>query len=296
MKSITEDKPRAAATLPTPGNECGRPRDPLQNRFVYVVVSPRARGLSIGVNFNPDKRCNYQCVYCEVDRRLPGRAAELDLDVLSSELEATINLVNSGALQQQPRYARLAPDLARLRHVALSGDGEPTLAPQFLEAIQSIVHLRARSIVPFFKMVLITNAAGLDRENVQAGLQLFAKEDEVWAKLDGGSQDYLNRVNVPDMPIEQGLSNILLAGRKRPIVIQSLFPKLEGADISLQEIEAYAGRLNTLREQGAQISLVQIYSATQPSANQGCGHLNLGKLVQIAQTVRKITGLNAQVF
>lgn len=284
----------------TPGlngtNEGGRPRDFLQNRYVYVVVSPRARGLSVGVNFNPDKRCNFKCPYCEVDRRLPGGSAELDLDVMVSELENTINLINSGALQQQPRYARLAPDLARLRHVALSGDGEPTLAPQFLDAVQTIVHLRARGRVPYFKIVLITNASALDHENVQAGLRLFAKDDEIWAKLDGGTQEYLNMVNVPDVPVERILSNILLIARKRPVVIQSLFPKLEHGQISPLEIEVYAERLNLLKQEGAQIPLVQVYSATQPPANSQCGHLSLGKLVQIAQTVRRLTGLNAQVF
>ena len=45
-----------------------RPRDFLDNRFVYAVISPRARGLTLGVNMNPDKRCNFDCVYCEVDR------------------------------------------------------------------------------------------------------------------------------------------------------------------------------------------------------------------------------------
>ena len=46
----------------------GCPRDFLGNRFVYTVVSPRARGLSVGVNMNPDQRCNFDCAYCEVDQ------------------------------------------------------------------------------------------------------------------------------------------------------------------------------------------------------------------------------------
>ncbi len=32
--------------------------------FVYPVISRRSRGLSLGVNLNPDKRCNFDCVYC----------------------------------------------------------------------------------------------------------------------------------------------------------------------------------------------------------------------------------------
>ncbi len=50
----------------------GCPRNFLDNRFVYTVVSPRARGLSIGINMNPDRFCNFDCVYCEVNRKLPA--------------------------------------------------------------------------------------------------------------------------------------------------------------------------------------------------------------------------------
>ena len=35
------------------------------NRFVYAVVSRRSGGVSIGVNLNPDKYCNFDCVYCQ---------------------------------------------------------------------------------------------------------------------------------------------------------------------------------------------------------------------------------------
>src|ERR1039457_6446122 len=65
----------------------GRPRNRLGNRFVYVAISQRARGLSIGVNLNPDKRCNFDCVYCEVDRDTPGQGRRVDVKVMAAELE-----------------------------------------------------------------------------------------------------------------------------------------------------------------------------------------------------------------
>ncbi|GHV16314.1 hypothetical protein AGMMS49938_16200 [Fibrobacterales bacterium] len=37
-------------------------------RFVYPVISRRAKGLSIGVNCTPNKTCNFNCIYCQVDR------------------------------------------------------------------------------------------------------------------------------------------------------------------------------------------------------------------------------------
>src|SRR4051812_50014357 len=41
------------------------------NRYVYPVVSRRSKGISIGVNLNPDKVCNFDCIYCSVDRSSP---------------------------------------------------------------------------------------------------------------------------------------------------------------------------------------------------------------------------------
>ncbi len=45
------------------------------NRYVYPVISRRSKGLSIGVNLNPDKVCNFDCVYCCVDRTHPTPCA-----------------------------------------------------------------------------------------------------------------------------------------------------------------------------------------------------------------------------
>jgi wyosine [tRNA(Phe)-imidazoG37] synthetase (radical SAM superfamily) len=273
----------------------GAPRDFLDNRFVYVVVSARARGLSVGVNLNPDKNCNFSCVYCEVHHNGEART-QLDVEQMAAELDKTLGLVRAGRLRERPWYRSLPDELLQLRHVALSGDGEPTLAPNFTEALQAVVHVRALAGYPFFKLVLITNSTGLDLPQVQQGLKSLTPSDEIWAKLDGGTQAYLNRVNHAEVPLEKILANMATIGRQRPIVIQSLFPAINGEEPPLEEIEQYARRLLELKNAGANISLVQIYSATRPSANSQCGHLPLRVLSRIAQIVRQNAGLKAEVF
>jgi wyosine [tRNA(Phe)-imidazoG37] synthetase (radical SAM superfamily) len=278
----------------TPETAYGSPRDFLDNRYVYTVVSARARGLSVGVNMNPDKNCNFNCVYCEVHRN--GEAREqLDVDLMAEELKATLALVRAERLRERPWYRCLPDELLQLRHVALSGDGEPTLSPRFAEALQAVVHVRALGGYPF-KLVLITNGTGLDLPHVLNGLKHFTRTDEIWIKLDGGTHAYLNGINRSDIPLEKILSNILVVGRQRPIVIQSLFPAFQGEEPPLEEIEQYAQRLLEFKNGGANISLVQIYSATRPSAASQCGHLPLKVLSRIAQTVRQSTGLRAEVF
>ena len=293
-----EKKRRGPSTVQIPRETAfGCPRDFLNNRFVYIVLSPRAHGLSVGVNMNPDRHCDFDCVYCEVDRCQPTRETVLDTCVMAEELQRTLEFVSSPQLHELSVYRNLPTDLLRLHHVTLSGDGEPTLAPKFMEALREVVHVRALGKFPFFKLVLLTNCSGLDRPEVQQGLKLLTRQDEVWAKLDGGTQEYLNKVNRPNgVPLEKILANILLVAKQRPVVIQSLFPAINGEEPPAEEIEQFAMRLRQLKEQGAQIPLVQIYSATRPIQNAGCGHLPLRSLSRIAQVVRLVSGLKAEVF
>jgi len=295
------DPPEKRKKLPERPYGCqetafGSPRDFLDNRYVYAVVSSRARGLSVGINLSPDKHCNFQCVYCEVHRNGEPRPGPLDVEAMAAELKKTLAFVRGGRLRERPWYRALPDELLQLRHVALSGDGEPTLSPLFSEGLQAVVHVRALSGFPFFKLVLLTNATGLDVPQVQQGLKHLTRSDEIWAKLDGGTQAYVNKVNRSSVPLDKILSNILLLGRQRPVVIQSLFPAINGEEPPLEEIEQYARRLLELQKAGAQISLVQIYSATRPSPNSASGHLPLKVLSRIAQTVRQATGLTAEVF
>jgi wyosine [tRNA(Phe)-imidazoG37] synthetase (radical SAM superfamily) len=290
-------QPEKKRHLPVREIAFDRPRDFLNNRFVYAVISPRARGLTLGVNMNPDKRCNFDCLYCEVDRATLPEQSTLHVGVMASELHRTLVHIQQGRLREHPQYQSLPDELLQLRHVALSGDGEPTLSPQFAEVVQAVVHVRALGGFPFFKIVLITNGTGLDHSQVQESLKRFTKSDEIWVKLDGGTQEYLDKVcRLKDVTLGKILSNILHLARQRPVVIQSLFPAINGEEPTVEDIEQYAHRLKELKSDGAQISLVQIYSANRPMSHNECGHLPLKTLSNIAQVVRQVSGLRAEVF
>jgi wyosine [tRNA(Phe)-imidazoG37] synthetase (radical SAM superfamily) len=290
------DTKKSSLQLPQRETAFGRPRDFLNNHFVYAVISSRARGLSLGINVNPDKFCNFDCIYCEVDRRLPSPAMKMDVAAMAVELRRTLTFVHQGRLRELPEYHLLPDELLQLRHVALSGDGEPTLAPNFADVVEAAIRIRALGGFPFFKMVLITNAAGFDHPQVQKGLEHFTKSDEIWVKLDGGTQGFLDKVNRPKLTLDKTLENILALARRRPVIIQSLFAVINGEEPPFEEIKEYAQRLKELKNNGAQISLVQIYSATRPMSHAECGHLPLKFLSEIAQTVRRVTALKAEVF
>lgn len=300
MNSLLDPVPSLAPLLARSCNPTetsfGCLRDFLDHHFVYLVVSPRAKGLSIGINMNPDQRCNFDCVYCEVKRSNPPEEKALDIDVMIAELRTALDLVHSGKVAERPNFRKIPRDLLQLRQVSFSGDGEPTLAENFLEAVQAVVHIRAMGIVPMFKFVLVTNGTGLNREQVQEGIKFFNRADEIWIKLDAGTQAYADKINRTDVPLEDVLKNIQLIGRQRPVVIQSLFPLYNESSPAWDEIESYSARLEQLKAEGTKISLVQIYSANRPPHNPLCDHLPLRTLSKIAQHVRQRTGLNVEVF
>jgi wyosine [tRNA(Phe)-imidazoG37] synthetase (radical SAM superfamily) len=247
------------------------------------------------VNLNPSKHCNFDCIYCEVDRGDAGPVDEpVDLNVLTSELETTLKHVFGGELRAD--FPRVPAGLLQLRHVALSGDGEPTLCPNFGEAVEAVVHLRASARVPRFKIVLITNASWLDRSQVVYGISLLTRHDEIWAKLDGGTQAYFDYINRAEFPLAKVLENIRDLGRLRPVIIQTMVPAINGENPFPSQITEYTARLCELKEAGAQISLVQIYSANRPTPHSECGHLSLKALSEIAKAVHTATGLQTEVF
>ena len=156
--------------------------------------------------------------------------------------------------------------------------------------------LVVRQMLSHFKLVVITNGSGLHRPTVQRGIDRLDADDEVWIKLDAGTQEGMRRINGPQASMETTLRNILIIAKHRPVTIQSLFCVLEGQEPGEEEISAYIQRLAGLKEAGAAISLVQVYSACRPPARPGCKHLPLAQLSHIARRVREEAGLNAEVF
>lgn len=274
----------------------GEPRNFFTNRYIYLVISQRARGLSLGVNLNPDQVCNFNCVYCEIKRAAGDRDRRVNAKVMSAELRKVLNLVENGQIQGMPCYNSAPEDLLQLREIHLSGDGEPTLCPNFSEVVETVVHLRAMGNLPYYKLVLITNGTGLQEPEVQTGLAHFAATDEIWIKLDAGSQARMELINRSYVPLARILENILALGKRRPIIIQSLFPILHDQEPTPQDIEDYVQRLVELKQSGAQITQVQIYSAHRPANSPGCGHLSLKTLSRIAHRVKDAAGLATEVF
>jgi len=266
-------------------------------RFIYPVVSRRARGVSVGVNLNPDKVCNFDCVYCQVDRRSPGNKAFVEMEQLRAELLRAIQLVQTGALFEHPTFADTPLPLRRLNDIAFSGDGEPTTFANFDAVIQLAADIRRAESLDDVKLVLITNASMFHREVVQRGLAILDENNgEIWAKLDAGTPEFFAKVARTRIPFERILENITQAAQIRPIVIQSLFMRWLGSPPEEAEIEAYCMRLNEITRRGGHIKGIQIYTVARPPAESFISPLNKDEIDAIASRVAEKTGLAVATF
>lgn len=261
---------------------------------VAVGIDAPARGLVITVRLNPGRPCNFDCVHCPVDRRAAG-ATRFNVDHMAAELRAALAGARAGDFQRDPRFRAVPPELLVLRHVVLEGEGEPTLAPEFPDAVEAVVHVRAQRGGSFFKLVLRTNGSRLDTPPVQAALAYFTRADEVRVKLDAGTQAWMDRVNRPDCTLERVLANIALVARRQPVVIETVFSAVAGHAPSPAEIQAYCGRLRALREEGARLALVRLRPAGGRCGDSACRQMPLRQLSEIAQRVRAATGLRVEI-
>lgn len=277
------------------------------NRHVYPVVSRRARGMSIGVDLCPG-RCTFRCVYCSEFGALtsppsdvPTHCAEqarggIDLDLLRRELTAMLAAILGGEIFLHPPFDETPDAYRRLNDIALSGSGEPTLSPAFEAACALIGELgqavrgQAPGQWPHPKLVLITNATALHLPSVWRGLDALraqgAMEAEIWAKLDAGTEAHYAAMNRARVPLDRVLQNLLTAGRRHRLVIQSLFGELDGRPPSADEIDAWLDRLDALRQGGADIAGVQVYTVARQTAEPTIRALSDEALVAIAERVR----------
>jgi wyosine [tRNA(Phe)-imidazoG37] synthetase (radical SAM superfamily) len=268
-----------------------------ENKYVYAVASRRSRGISIGINLNPGKGCNFGCLYCQVDRTTTPKLRRVDLKRISEELSVILTAEKDGSLYDDDRFQLMTQPERGIRDIAFSGDGEPTTYPRLEDAIRIAAEARRRFCLDSAKLVLITNAAFLDKPPVADALEILDQNNgEIWAKLDAGTEAYFRRVNCPNVSLQKITANILAASRIRPVVIQSLWFRLQEAAPAAGEIEAYCDRLNFLIAGGGRLRNVQLYTIARDPADASASRLSNAELDRIGAVVRSRVRVSVEVF
>ncbi len=279
-------------------------RDSAGLRYVYPVISRRAGGVSVGINLNSNNACNWRCIYCQVPNLTRGAAPPIDLVVLEQELKSFLHELIHGDFMTQ----RVPLEARRINDIALSGNGEPTSAAEFVQVIELVARLKRDLALPaHIKIVLITNGSLLHQKNVQQGVRLMAKHNgEVWFKLDRASQAGMLLVNSTVSSMEKVKKNVLHAISLCPTWLQTCWFALDRQPPSKQDEEDY---LNFLREvhnesagndivplwDDAKLKGVLLYSLARPSLQAEAPRLSALSEQQLEVFAMRIRKLGAVV-
>ena len=265
-------------------------------RYVYPVISRRSGGLSLGVNLSPSGLCNFACIYCQIlaeAGKTPTDTPLVPMDRLEAELRQLVGSVSDKTLFEQPSFAPTPPEKRILKDIAFSGDGEPTLSPQFAETVRLVVNIRKELCADHVKIVLITNASALHRAPVRSALEeMLQNNGEIWAKLDAGTPQFFQTVSRSKVPFQMICDNLVQLTQNVPVVIQTCFLALHGQGPSAEEVRHYADRLNEL----GKVLHVQIYTVARNTPENWATPLENCQLDDIAETVRQFSGRDVRTF
>ena len=202
------------------------------DEIVFGPIRSRRLGSSLGVNVLPTKGklCNFDCIYCECgwnkdgvsDKRFPCLA----------EVEAAL----------EKRLAELSQDDVPVDSITFSGNGEPTINPDFSAIVDATVRLR-NQFYPSAKISVLSNATMLGREDVFEALK---KVDNPILKIDASSDELISKINKPQGAYS--LSKVIerLKAFDGNFVLQTMF--LRSEDINAQEADALAAWIEIVRD------------------------------------------------
>jgi wyosine [tRNA(Phe)-imidazoG37] synthetase (radical SAM superfamily) len=259
-------------------------------RFVYPVISRRAKGLSIGINCTPNGACSFRCVYCQTQAVVDTRHALYlqqwpTINEIISEIKKILSIYNQTKLAEH--FPGIPEESRVLRDIALSGDGEPTLYPHFAELCEALSKLPEKP-----KLTLITNAT-----QICEGLGYLT---EIWGKLDAGTDEFLQFIDRPQKnidiaTIENNLKSIV---SKHPLRIQTMLCEAKGRIPNEAEIESYAQIVQRVYETNPKNLLsLQIYSIVRQAAENSVKPLSKEFLESVKNILQnKIANLTIEVF
>jgi wyosine [tRNA(Phe)-imidazoG37] synthetase (radical SAM superfamily) len=267
-------------------------RDSAGMAYVYPVVSRRAGGVSIGINLNPNNACNWRCIYCQVPDLRRGGPPPIDLPRLQRELDEMLEAIVSGDFLEE----HVPEGQRRLIDIAFSGNGEPTSAAEFPQAVEIAAQaLARRHLLPGVKLRLITNGSLLDRRSVRAGIAaLGAAGGEVWFKVDAATDSAVARINGSRVKMESVARRLKLCGELCPTWVQTCQFALDGQLPTDAEIAALADFLGRCR---GSICGVHLYGLARPSAQPEAARLSAAPVAWLegVAALLKQKGLTVEV-
>lgn len=246
----------------------------LFHETIFGPIHSRRLGASLGVNLSPrdGKVCSFDCIYCEAgfNAQGPGTTGLPPREEVRSLLEAKLKSMRDGG---DP-----------LDVITFSGNGEPTVHPDFEGIVEDTVALR-NQYFPDVKISVLCNSTMLDREGVCRALRLV---DNNILKLDSALTSTIRQIDQPISPnftAEKVISQIAEFGSQCIVQTMILRGSYNGqlVDNSTEEeiralIEAY---------QQIKPRQVMLYSIDRQTPVKELEKVSREELERIAERVRQ---------
>ena len=253
----------------------------LQTGIIYGPLRSRRLGMSLGINLLPEdyKLCSFNCVYCQY-----GWTAEPTVDATHALKDLPRPDQVSDALEKALKA--IARKRQKLDAITFSGNGEPTMHPDFPEIVERAIGLRDKYL-PHIKLAALSNSSTVTRPEIRSALDRL---DLRIMKLDAGSEEIIHQLNGPAPPfylkdIVTGLKDL------KDVILQSLF--VQGR-ITNADPDSIALWIESLRE--IHPALVQVYTLDRTPADSRISKVNRPTLEWIASQVRWRAGVKAEIY
>ena len=189
---------------------------------IFGPIKSRRLGISLGINLMPGdgKWCSFDCLYCEcgLNKDKKPKQPLPSVEEVKEKLEVKLKeMIENGE---------------DLNVLTFSGNGEPTMHPNFLEIVENVILLRNK-YYPEAKVSVLSNSTQIHRKDVFDALM---KVDNALMKLDTVSPEYIKIVDQPNG--NYNIENIIscLEKMKGHAIIQTMFMKGSIKDNNGQEI------------------------------------------------------------
>ena len=249
----------------------------LREKIVFGPIRSRRLGSSLGINLLPErgKLCNFDCIYCECGWNRDGRGDRTlpDAEMLFQALEDRLRLC--------------AEEKIPIDSITFSGDGEPTLNPDFPVIVDGTLALRDR-YYPDARVSVLTNATRLDIPEVFAALR---KVDSPILKLDAPTTALARLINRP-----QGSYDVekVVDGMRRfegDFILQTMFLHAPFFDSSYPEVLAAWMRIvRDLRPRE-----IMVYTLARPAPLQGLSKFAAEEMAAMLRPLME-EGFNIKIY
>ena len=237
----------------------------MRETLVFGPIHSRRLGSSLGINLLPQqgKICNFDCIYCECGWNKDGRG---DRQLPTAEdLRQTL----TAKLQQ------CLADGTPIDSITFSGDGEPTLNPDFAAIIDITLELRDR-YYPDAKVSVLSNATRIGREDV---FQALRKVDNPILKIDAPTAALAAKINQPqcDYDVDQVVED--LRRFEGNFVLQTMFLKAPEFDSSPPEVlEGWMRIVRDLRPRE-----IMVYTIDRETPMKGLQKMTVDQMRELVQ-------------